>query len=368
MRFPQGISGLGSVFTDYLGGWTNSSGVPVSHLLAALLVYQPAGLIFGFAAALRAWIKRIPVGRALSVWALVALLLALIYPSRQVSDLVWTLVPLWALAALEISRHLGWDDSEALTTLGHSGLVFLLLTFVWLGVAGLGHLQANTQIYYLNLAALVGVLILGIVATLLIGFGWSAKVARRGLVWGTLAFFCIWTLAAGWGATQDAQRIANELWVPGPVGGQKDLLVGTLGDLSEFETGERTSVDVVCQTDSASMRWALREFSNVRYTSRLEPGELPSIVITDANSEEPSLSSAYSGQSFSWQVYSNWDQTLGTNWNRWVLFRQAPTTISHVILWARVDVFPGGTMFPSAGEVVPSGGDLLEELVPGLDE
>jgi hypothetical protein len=72
MRFPQGISGLGSVFTDYLGGWANSSGVPVSHLFAALLVYQPAGLIFGIAAALRAWIKRIPVGRALSVWALVA--------------------------------------------------------------------------------------------------------------------------------------------------------------------------------------------------------------------------------------------------------------------------------------------------------
>ncbi len=71
-------------------------------------------LSFGIAGVVRGILKRDADTLRLGIWALVALLLALIYPGRQTGDLVWALLPLWVLAAIELARHFDFQSSQPL--------------------------------------------------------------------------------------------------------------------------------------------------------------------------------------------------------------------------------------------------------------
>ncbi len=109
---PIGLSGLAGGLTTYLAGWAAPSGVSFLQLLVALVVYAPAALILGAWGGLRGWIQKNTLDQFLSLWAGIALLLALVYPARQVDSLAWSLIPLWVLAAREFLRHMAFPKEE----------------------------------------------------------------------------------------------------------------------------------------------------------------------------------------------------------------------------------------------------------------
>ncbi|MFH1905818.1 MAG: hypothetical protein ABIL11_00275, partial [Chloroflexota bacterium] len=100
---PNGLSALVASLLAFVKGWWTPSGERVIHLLGALVAYQLMALIFGIPALVGgirpsrrcpefiegccAGKDRLVIG--LGLWAGVALLLALIYPGRQVADLAW---------------------------------------------------------------------------------------------------------------------------------------------------------------------------------------------------------------------------------------------------------------------------------------
>jgi len=95
---PAFVTSLGT----FLSGWWTLSDVPIWRPLLALPAYEILPLALGIAAAVRAILKQDTLSLRLAIWALVALLLALVYPGKQTGDLVWALLPLWVLAALEL--------------------------------------------------------------------------------------------------------------------------------------------------------------------------------------------------------------------------------------------------------------------------
>jgi hypothetical protein len=112
----------------------------------------------------------------------------------------------------------------------------------------------------------------------------------------------------------------------------------------------------------------LRNFPNARYVSQLAPGELPSIVITGTVATDPFLESAYRGQSISIRVRRVWEGSMPPEFVPWMVYRQGPTFADPVILWARADLFPEGTILPSPG-TQPGTGDNpgVDDLVPERD-
>ena len=105
LRLPQGLGALADTIPAYLNTWVVSSGIPILRLPASLLVYQPLVLIFGLIGVVRLWfgswddphIRQVVLG--LSIWVGVAFLLPLLYAGRQVGDMAWALIPLWALGS-----------------------------------------------------------------------------------------------------------------------------------------------------------------------------------------------------------------------------------------------------------------------------
>jgi hypothetical protein len=347
LRVPQGLGALAETIPAYVKTWVVPSGIPLLRLPASLLVYQPLALILGLVGAIHAWFgtwedhhsRQLVAG--LSIWALVAFLIPWLYAGRQVGDLAWVIVPLWALAAIEISRSL-LNDEDRFTRFVAVGLALLLCLFAiigWINLLSIGRFQVNVVVYW---SIIFGAFLLGLIAVLLVIAGWSARAAKPGVVLSLCILFGLQMISNTWGMAIVRQNGAQELWNVTPTTGQADLLKQTLTDLSSWNTGLRDQLEIVVLADSPALQWVLRDFPNARYETSLSYTESPPVVITKKGADEPRLAEQYRGQDFVWLLYPGWQGVFPPDFVNWLAFRQAPLAQDQVILWARTDVFPGG--------------------------
>ncbi|HNT23531.1 MAG TPA: hypothetical protein PKM21_04150 [Anaerolineales bacterium] len=370
LRVPQGLAALFGSLPGYISGWVQPSGISLLHLLAGLAFYQPLVLIFALIGLGRALfdLTTLPTNAQLGprlalrlgLWVLAALILVLLYTARQVADLAWLLPPLWGLAAMELAQHLppARDAANRRVAVGLACLLVVLAALSWISLLALAR-QPGTLLYA---ALIVGALLMGFVLTLLVGAGWSIPAARMGLVWAAATCLFLGSFSAAWGAAYLRPNGAQELWSPIPAAGQVQQMVSTLGDLAEWNSGHRQDIGVLVTVDSASLRWALRDFSNVRYVAGLAASESPGVVIAPRDQETPALAQAYRGQDFVWRVYPGWPGLLPSNLPAWLTSRQAPLASEQVVLWARVDLFPDQGLGQAAQPAE------LDELVVPADE
>ncbi len=232
---PNGLSAWLSALPDYLTGWISPSGIPSGLMLFSLLAYQPLGVILALVAAVRGWIRGSRRIRLLSLWAVVALLLAIFYPARQVGDLAWMLIPLWSLAALELARALNILPEERLEVLGVVALTVLILAFVWINFLALLQSAGSPDEGALRTWLLVGSIFLLFISILLVAVGWSIRSARFGAVWGLTLALSIYSVSAMAGAAGlRALPDAVEMWRPGSNMPEFDLLLLTVDQISDW--------------------------------------------------------------------------------------------------------------------------------------
>lgn len=356
LLYPQGLSSWVAAILAYFKGWLAPSGVPALRLLAALLIYQPLGVIFGLSGALRGWLRADPLARKLGLWFLISLLLTTLYPARQVSDLIWTLAPLLALAALELSPFLAIDRGDKRIPAGFAALVLLLLIIFWLNLVGLGRIAAGSQELFLRLAVMAGILVLVGVSTALIGLGWSWLSAGSGLIWGLCLSLGLYGLANIGDVLQRPADGYQSLWVQFPAAGDADLFMQTVEEISSWNAGRGDGLELLVAVDSAALRWSLRDYPDVEYIPESQAEAFrgqPALLVTRQTQAELSLAADYRGQDFSWWVYPDWPGPLPPNLASWIAFQRAPQRQEQVILWARSDLFPG-EILQDAGAIQPS--------------
>ena len=347
LRAPQGLGALAATLPEYLLSWVRPSGIPALRLPAALLVYQPLVVLLALLAAGRAWQalrqgeKAAHLAVGLSLWALVGLLMTMLYPARQVADLGWVLLPLWALAALELPLYFANQESRPvrLAAAGLAALLCILAVVIWMNVLSIGRYQANLSLYWIVIG---GVAVLGIISVVMVAAGWSLVSARLGVMWAASVVLGLAMLSALWGLTHLRPQAAQELWSTPPATGLADQLVETLMTLSRFNTGHDTEIEIVLLDQSPALRWALRQFPNLNRTDGLAATDAPPIVIASQAQQTPTLAQQYRGQDLIWHIYPGWESVLPPNVAAWLAFRQAPQATQQIILWARADVFPGG--------------------------
>jgi hypothetical protein len=357
LRVPQGLGALADSLSAYVQSWVTSSGIPVLRLPGAVLVYQTVVLILAIVCAVRGWLASWDEPRqrqlviSLSVWAAVAFFLPWLYAGRQVGDMAWALVPLWGLASIEISRSLSFAEERA-TRLVAGGLGLLLCLFAviaWFNLLSVGRYQANLLLYW---GVIFGALLLGVLAVFLVMAGWSVKAARMGVVGALCVVMGLQLFSNTWGISILRQNSVQDLWSIPPSTSQVDLLMNTLSDISIWQTGLRDQLNVVVTVDSPALEWALRNDPYASFETSLASTEAPPAVITLKGAEEPRLEQQYRGEDFVWHLYPGWDGTFPPDFINWLAFRKAPLSQDQIILWARVDIFPGGGS-TSTGNVAP---------------
>ncbi len=350
---PAGLgAGLASV-PAYLQGWLDFGEVPAIRLVTALAFYQPLAILLAVAGLVRGIRKGDGLVMSLGLWLLAALILALAYPSRQVADLAWALIPLWALASVEAAHYLIAIQDGVWETLGMLALTLAILffagsNFVTIAVSPLDMSAVSRQIGSYDLTAgqvyasiVLGALILLAASVALVAYGWSKQVAFQGSLWGVLIAFAIFTFSVSMAAANLRTYRTVELWPTGPRTMQAEVLLGQLNDLSRWNKGANQALDVsVAGLDSPALHWLLRDWSNVTYSSEPTLTGTPAFVIASDQLSAPQLNSAYRGQDFSWRNYPGWNTNLPSDWLRWIILHETPEGQEKIILWTRSDIFP----------------------------
>jgi len=335
---PNGISAALASIPAFIRTWLTDSNVPAGRLFFSLLVYQPLGFLLALIAIIRGWGNGSRRIISLSVWLLVALLLVIFTPSRQLADLVWVLIPLWALASLELIRNINVFIEERKEVAGVVILTAFIWTFAWLDFSSLVWLPADSREYIMRFWLLIGSLFLLVMSLLLVAAGWSIRIARLGGIWGLALAFGVLGFGGALGSAALRGQSSPELWWSPDIPAQADLLESTVSDFSEWGLGNDYSAPVmIVGVDSPALEWALREHQVVVAKS-LDISSAPYFVITPLQ-DNPALSSAYRGQDFTWRRTPLWDVAAPQDWIRWTSLREMTQSGETIILWVRDDLF-----------------------------
>jgi hypothetical protein len=334
---PQGLGAWLASIPEYIHGWITPSATPPARMFLSLAVYQPFGLLLATIAILRGWANGSRRVILLSLWALIALLLAVFHLGRAPADLVWFIIPLWSMAAIELNRHLIIINEYRLETIGVILFTVLLVGFAWLDFVALPWTPMPSTQGTIRLILLVGSAVVFIVSIVLVGFGWSDRIARAGAAWGLAALFGVYTLGAAWGATGLRTPTGVELFQIDATIAQADLISQTADDISEWATGHADDLPVlVFGVDSPALLWALRNH-NPQVVTVLDPASAPELVITPPM-QNLGLAASYRGQDFIWRQTPVWD-SFSTYRLRWLTLRELPQQQETILLWGRDNLF-----------------------------
>ena len=336
---PNGLGAWLSALPDYLRGWVSLPAVPAGLMLFSLFAYQPLGLALSAVTILRGWLQASARIMRLSLWMLVALLLALFYPAHQVSDLAWMLIPMWALAALELARALNLLPEERREVLGVAALTVVILVFIWINFLGLLQTPGGSPQAVLRTWLLFGSFFLLFISVMLVAVGWSIRSARFGAIWGLTVALGLYSFGAMTGAA-GLRQLPNsfDLWRPGSNLPEADLLQLTVDQMSDWSKDNINSQPVtVAGVDAPSLRWLLRGHG-VQSMTVLDASSAPPILITTGQNN-PALAARYRGQDFIWRLDPVWNQSSLADWVRWLGFHQFAENSFKVIVWVRSDLF-----------------------------
>ena len=335
---PAGLNGIVASLTSYLQGWSQPANVSSRFVFASLLFYQPLTILLAVIMLVRGWACGSRRVIRLSVWLLASLLLAVFYPARQVQGLVWALIPLSALAALELARHFDLRPHERIEVAGVILLTVTILIFAWFDLASLVWTPVPSDPSTLRVWLFFGSLVLLAVSLLLVAVGWSMRTARLGAVWGLTIMLGIFTLGAGLGAGRIRSDYSSEFWAVGSYPVHAGLISASVDQLSEMKTGNVDTLPVtVSGLNSPALLWALRRHP-VNVVDAVDISASPSIVITPL-ADNPKLAAAYRGQDFTWNQQTTWTSNNLNDWLHWIVLRDMPQSYDTILLWARADLF-----------------------------
>jgi len=340
LAVPGGLSALGSGLVAFGRSWSPLRATPVGLVLVGLLAYENFAIILAVMGLIRSPAAQRPLEHFLWRWLLVALPVILLFPSRQPLDLLWAVPALGGLAARQLARWMDAIPVDRAAVLAKAALVFALLVFMALNFAAMSNLPAGSNEMQLRWLSIAGSAILLLLVTVMVAWGWSVEIATGGLSGGLFLALLLFTFSASWRAAGLGSNPAAEVWQPTPTVAQDDLLAVTIGDLSEWNSGSRSTLDLkIVNLESPALTWLLRDHRTVQNVAYLEPDANTPLVITP-DSEQVASSAAYTGQDFILRQRPAWDLMLPGEWRDWLLFRRVGQEEESIILWVRSDLFP----------------------------
>jgi hypothetical protein len=336
----NGLSAWASSLSEFFLAWRVPSGISILKLMAALSIYNPMIIVFGGLGYISAWRNNSREGKLLSIWAAISLLLVIIFPGRQATDLIWVIIPLWASAAQEVFRLFNLSESKWYIFV-LAGLIGVLFTLNWLTFTGMVFQINDQHSALLHWGLIAASFALAFVAMTIVASEWGWPAAKKGGFLGIASVLMIYSLSVMSRGSFLQAGDPRSMWTNGTGSGQMDLLLDTISDISVAETGRWDSVEGAVYNSSSSILWVLRDLGKFQYYETFDPGNLAPIIITRDVENLMISTDLYRGQDFVLLTRHGWNGVFPDDWISWIAFRKGPLQKEYLILWVRSDIISG---------------------------
>lgn len=336
---PGGMSAIGSSLAEF---FTSLKGISGGEFLAWLIMEFPF-IILALWGMVDGLLRKDATVRLLASWWGLGMVMSIITTGDGVNRFFWVSIPVLTLAAIKTAELISERSIQSKPVFfAESLLVIALFVFSFLNLLALiNNVSLGTEETRNRIIGALLPIILLVILTVLLTWGWSATSTRKGFIAGVLVLLSLALISNTWKAASlgsaPEQELANG-WSY-PIG--RENLIKTISDLSRWNTGYDDRIDVLLiGSDQPSLLWALRDFEDLRMETGYNPSQLASLVITGVDQSIES-SSSYRGQKILWSVEPDTQAMSLKDWMKWVFFRQAPVEKSELVLWARNDLFAG---------------------------
>ena len=341
---PNGLNSVFNGFAQYFINWSKPGDLNIWRLLLGFVISQPIGFLFGAIGLLRMFRSRNSLDIFLAVWWLTALALVLLNPGREMIQAGWASLPMLALASRQLAGLLTTEVQGRWIAIAYSIIVVVLLVFAWLNFIAYFQAARPEASTLIRVVTTIFPVLLLIGAAIVIRWFWSEETAGQGALWGLVAVLALWSFSAAWGNTGLGANPAGQIWRVDALVDEVDLLKTTVNELSTWKTNVAGELELVVEgIDSPALRWALRDYSQVKYVTSTASASSPAMLIT-GDKPSPELAETYRGQDFVLEINPSWQMSFD-EWLQWAAYKKVPVSKTMVVLWARADLFPDAAGF-----------------------
>ena len=296
-------------------------------LLLGIPVYSPIIFIFGIIGFIISIKKNNRMGIFAGFYSILAFLLSILNPNREVFDLLLCILPMSFLAAFAIKQSLS-DYKQNFVSILLALVLFLFGFFMWFNFASIArnNYSINSNQFYLQIAIIVVVAILMILSVFMVSAGWNKKVANWGTIFAALLLFGFYSIAISWRGTHNIESYQAELWHQSSSINNVTMLRNSINDLCLKATGVSSGVYINNDVGLESLVWELKDF-DVQNSSGIE------FHLTKSDLNNSSFEEEYRGQSFSYQIYPMFDFSNFNIMLDWLIYRDISFLSEEFILW-----------------------------------
>ncbi len=340
-------AGVADSLAAWLKGWAGRGETPALTALFVLVTFEPLAIVFGVWEGAQRRARGDLLGAGCAMWAVGAVLVALVYPMRTPGSVAWVALPLAVLAGGALARLVdglmsGWS------WMGHGTLTAVLLLFGAMSGVQLSNYASGRGPggYDLDPAysLWLSLVLLGVAAVmaLLYAGGWSRRLAFESVGVAAGVATLLVSLSMVWRANfAETAASTASLWRSETTGPGLRLLIKTLEGLSQAHTGRIDALPVTTAAPAtASMAWQLRSFPRA---ADAEPGASPEAIVAPEGIVPQGLAAEYLGQTLTVGERRAWVGALPPNPLRWWFTPQAPSEPVRWLLLVRRDLATLGT-------------------------
>lgn len=357
---PRGLSAAASGLVEYVRGLVVPAGISVPRLMGVLFAYDLPALLFGVVGLRGALRERNRSWQRIGLWGAGLLVLIVAWPTRSVFDAAWLVVPLLAFGAYALAVPFSLEPDEHLPALGQAAITAGLGFYIVYSLlrVPLQTVSGSPVVAEYALRMIIALVMIFTVSAL-VAWGWSLRPVWSGFRRASVLFLGLLWFSALFHAMGVSRHPWAELLREAPPVQDADLVTKIVGQIQQWRPDPHTPLQIaVLEMDRPSMRWLLRGYSQVLFTSILEVESHPEIILTPGDGKVE-LGSAYRGQELTWTLTPAWGLVAPNEWIRWLFFRDVAVEgqeASRIILWVRADAFPGGLSGTTPAEGQPSQG------------
>lgn len=337
---PAGLGDVAAILTQWLGAFTSGvSGILRVTPLLALGRYEPALLSLGLAALMWATWRGESHALLLVYWLAGSLILMFVQ-GGFVGNSVLLTMPAYLLVGLVTSWLSPWLAGRW-WWLG-STITLILAGLLWVNLVRFARVSNSQAAAFLPFALTVLLVLVGLGVLLLL----SLSLPGSGVLHGALAGFLVCLAFMNWGNSWQLSHAAandpRERWVLRGSPGDVLLFSRLIRQISFQAVGFDHGLDIISSVDTPTLRWYLRDFTDVTYAPAIPAGASARAIITPGD-ETPALTGDYIATRLNW-LSADGDNNLPrladvVEIMRWWFFHESPVEVetTSLTLWLNAD-------------------------------